>query len=533
MKLTKAALTFNHASAVPRHRPWRARIRALLDQLPAGPRARLASAGTVSAAAGAIVAAVVPRGPVTVTQVWGLLVAALVVGCAAGVLGRSRWTLLLAPAGFIIGFEVILGLVGHPAGYTMAWFWPHSMTAWIAFLSGRLLLGLVVFPALELGALVGRSAAARLSPDSRADRQRSRTRQAAGAVARSTGVVVLAAVVVAVGWVLSLPGHVAAFTDAHGHVVAGSIAQWEHPSIGGTQQWVLLYGRSVHNPVVLFLSGGPGGSEMENLLKFDGRLADHVTFAVWEQRGSGKSYPSLDAAPLTVDRQVRDVAAVTDWLRARFNVPKVYLLGHSYGTILGVLAAQQHPEKYYAYIGTAQMVATTDNDRLEYRALLDYATRAGDTSLGKQLRSWGEPPYHGQDVTRYTTIMTAVASKLEKPHIDVEHASNFFAPQYGTLDKLNTLRGFADAGGLLYPQMQSIDFRRTVPALTIPVFLVHGRYDYNAIPSLGRQWYRQLQAPVKDFVTFDRAAHGVLWDQAPQFADYMVNTVLVQAPARR
>jgi pimeloyl-ACP methyl ester carboxylesterase len=510
-------------------RGWRTRVRALLDHLPDTRRGRLAAGSGVAVAAGAVVAGVVPRGPVTVSQVWALLVAGVLVGFVAGALVRSCWVLLLAPAGFVAGFEAVLAVFGHPAGYTMGWFWPHSSTAWIAVLSGRVVLGLVVFPALGLGAVAGRALLSRLLPGDRSRNPRSWTRR----IAAATGAALLAAVVAAVGAVLSLPGHVSGFRDADGHPIAGSIARWEHPSIGGTRQWVLLYGRSVHNPVVLFLSGGPGGSEMENLLKFDEPLADRLTLAIWEQRGSGKSYPSIDAAPLTVDRQVRDVAAVTDWLRERFDVPKVYLLGHSYGTILGVLAAQQHPERYYAYIGTAQMVATTENDRREYRALLEYATRTGDSGLANRLRGWGEPPYAGQDVTRYTTIMAEVATKLEKPHLDIEHASNFFAPQYGMLDKLNTLRGFADAGGLLYPQLRSIDFRRTVPTLSVPVFLVHGRYDHNAIPALARQWYRQLQAPTKDFRTIDRAAHGVLWDQAAQFVDYMIDTVLIQAPPRR
>lgn len=533
MTLTAPAAGAEHATAGSTGSRWRMWTGAVRDRLPITRRACFVAAAVAAAAAGATVALVVPRGPVTVTQVWALLVTGALVGVVAGTLGRSRWIALLAPAGFVLGFEVILGLVGHPAGYTMAWFWPHSMTAWIAFLSGRLLLGLVLFPAMELGVLGGRMAVTRLLRAQPGRNPRRPARQVVAAVMRSAGLVFLAATVVGTGVVLSLPGHVAAITDANGHVVAGSIARWEHPDIGGTRQWMLLYGRDVHNPVLLFLSGGPGGSEMENLLKFDKPLADHFTLAIWEQRGSGKSYPSIDAGRLTVDRQVRDVAAVTDWLRARFHVPKVYLLGHSYGTILGVLAAQAHPEKYYAYVGTAQMVAVTENDRIEYQQVLDYAARTGDSSLAGQLRAWGPPPYHGQDVTRYTAIMGDVASKLEKPHLDIEHASNFFAPQYGMLDKLNTLRGFADAGGLLYPQMQSIDFRRTATSLAVPVYLVHGRFDYNAIPSLARQWYAQLQAPSKDFVTFDRAAHGVLWDQAAQFEAYMVNIVLAQTQAQR
>ncbi|HEY5990268.1 MAG TPA: hypothetical protein VIV12_28365 [Streptosporangiaceae bacterium] len=91
-------------------------------------------------------------------------------------------------------------------------------------------------------------------------------------------------------------------------------------------------------------------------------------------------------------------------LARHFGVPKIYLLGHSYGTVLGTLAAQRHPGLHYAYIGTGQMFATTANHQIGYRALLGSGQRTGDTALVRQLRSWGEPPCHGQDVTRYTTI---------------------------------------------------------------------------------------------------------------------------------
>jgi proline iminopeptidase len=495
-------------------------------------RGRLVASLGVAVVSGAVTATVLPRGPVTVGQVWGLLTAGLLVGSAAGMLARSRWALLLAPAGFAAGFEITLGLAGHPAGYTMGWFLPRSGIAFMALISGRLVTGLVAFPAMLLGVITGGWLARRMSRPGgdRATPGQGRPRAArlVAAAAMGAGVALLAVAVAAIGWAFSLPGHVPAIANADGTPVPGSIARWEHPSIGGTGQWVLLYGRSVHNPVLLFLSGGPGGSELENLMKFDKPLADHFTLAIWEQRGSGKSYPSIDAAPLTVNRQVNDVTAVTNWLRHRFGVPKIYLLGHSYGTILGTLAVQRHPGLYYAYIGTGQTVAPIVNDRIEYHALLGYAQRAGDTALARQLRSWGQPPYYGQDVTRYTTLMGEVASQLEKPHISIQHASNFNPPEYGVLDKINAFRGFADAGSILYQDMQRIDLRRSVPALAVPAYFVSGQYDFNAAPSLARQYFNLLQAPRKQFLIVGHAAHGVLWDQARWFDNFMTGTVLAQ-----
>lgn len=82
-------------------------------------------------------------------------------------------------------------------------------------------------------------------------------------------------------------------------------------------------------------------------------------------------------------------------LRARFHQDKIYVLGSSWGTILGIKLVQQHPGLFYAYIGHGQMVNTTENDVMGYQFALTYAAKLGESAIVQTLRQDGPPPYAG------------------------------------------------------------------------------------------------------------------------------------------
>ncbi|HEV7665876.1 MAG TPA: alpha/beta fold hydrolase, partial [Chloroflexota bacterium] len=124
-------------------------------------------------------------------------------------------------------------------------------------------------------------------------------------------------------------------TDAGGNVLAGSIASMEQVRLGGVDQWVVIRGNNTANPVLLFLSGGPGGSELPMVRHNLAPLESHFTIVVWEQRGAGKSYAAGPVENITAAQLESDAHELTLLLEQRFNQPKIYLLGSSWGTILG------------------------------------------------------------------------------------------------------------------------------------------------------------------------------------------------------
>ena len=222
-------------------------------------------------------------------------------------------------------------------------------------------------------------------------------------------VLLFAALVLGSQWAVHTP----AIRGADGQPLPGSIATLEKVKLGGVDQWIILRGQDVNKPVLLFLSGGPGASEAARVTRFNGELEKHFVVVIWEQRGCGKSYPSLNPkSDLTVEQYVSDVIELTDMLRNRFDEQKIYLVGHSWGSIIGVHAAQARPDLFHAYIGTAQMVDVRETDQMIYDMVLEHSRQTGDDKISQQtLQAQGEPPYLGKKSN--PTLFHAVRTRIQ------------------------------------------------------------------------------------------------------------------------
>lgn len=132
--------------------------------------------------------------------------------------------------------------------------------------------------------------------------------------------------------------------------------------IDNSTQWLSIRGRDRRNPILLFLHGGPGSPTMPVAYTFQSPWEDYFTVVQWDQRGTGKTYAANDpktlASTMTVEQMTSDAEEVVRYLQKQFGKQKIFLLGHSWGTVLGVALAQRHPEWLYAYLGVGQMVNT-------------------------------------------------------------------------------------------------------------------------------------------------------------------------------
>ena len=326
--------------------------------------------------------------------------------------------------------------------------------------------------------------------------------------------------------------------DTAGHVVPGSIASMEQVPLGGTKQWIVMRGKSAANPVLLYLAGGPGGTETGWFRKFNGALEDHFVVVNWEQPGAGKSNAALwNGRGLTPDQYVRDGLQLTNYLRQRFHQDKIYLVGHSWGTFLGVWMAQQRPTLFHAYVGVSQMVAPTLSDRLGYDDVVNRALREGNASLVQKLRAAGPPPYHGPLMlltsTDYLNAQNRYMAQDEIASGGRPYIGNPFddigSPEYGLGDRITSIGVMNPITYTrIYPQLEHVDFRVQAAKLDLPVYLVEGRHDLNSWSPLAEEYYRGLQAPHKELLWNGRAGHNVLYEDADWFNNLMVTTVLGQ-----
>ena len=278
---------------------------------------------------------------------------------------------------------------------------------------------------------------------------------------------------------LARPARTDAITGPDGDELDGSVAELVTLDVNGIDQTVMIRGHSIDNPVLLFLAGGPGGSELGAMRRHLPALEEHVTVATWDQRGTGHSYPSLDpSSTLTLDSIIDDTLAVTDYLRDRFGQDTIYLAGQSWGSTLGVLAVQAAPEKYTAFIGIGQMVSQLATDRIFYDDTLVWARTNDRSGLVDELVDIGPPPYSG--MLDYETALSYEHEVYPYDHAGNSEgeggfSENFLVDEYALIDQVHLLGAFMDTFSVVYPQLQEIDFRETATEFDVPDVLRAGR----------------------------------------------------------
>ena len=243
----------------------------------------------------------------------------------------------------------------------------------------------------------------------------------------------------------------------------GSIAELVTVPIGGHDQSLMLRGADADAPVLLFLEGGPGGTATGSMRVAGGPLEADFVVATWDQRGTGASADTLEpTSTLTLDQMVADTIEVTEYLHDRFDGQDIYLVGSSWGTTLGVLAVQQRPDLYRAYIGTGQMVDQFETDKLMYAESLAYAERSGMRRL---------PTACGRSASRRTTTRLPTPRPRGQPrvgglparrrlHMRVEYPQSLFVKEFTLTEQIRAAAGMFETFAVLYPQLEDVDFRR-------------------------------------------------------------------------
>lgn len=482
-------------------------------------------AGAVVLAWGALAAWWTPRGPLTTSEALWSIGISLAVGAVAGAAGRTRWTLLAAPVLFAFAFELVRLPVQGPMVDGV-----HATTyGVVALVTGRGFDAVVSLLPLVLGAAVGAGVARRRGGASRV-RDRGRYVRRGVAVLAAVGLLALT-----VG--LVRPASTAPIAGPGGGPLAGSIAELTSVDVGGRQLGMMIRGDDVSNPVLLFLAGGPGGSELGAMRRHLSELEKHFTVVTWDQRGAGTSYPALDpTATYTLDSAVADTITVTNDLRQRFAQDKIYLLGQSWGSILGVLAVQQQSQLYAAYVGSGQMVSPRRTDQIFYRDTLAWAEDTGDASLADHLTAIGPPPY--QRMLDYETALTHEQDVYPYEHSGNSEGAggfseNLLVPEYALIDQVHLLGAFMDTFSVLYPQIQDVDLAADATTLSVPLFFVQGAHEVPGRAEPFQQWFSAVRAPDKELVVLERSGHRALFEQPQEFVTFMTDTVLATTDEAR
>ncbi|HEX7515826.1 MAG TPA: alpha/beta hydrolase [Chthoniobacterales bacterium] len=322
-------------------------------------------------------------------------------------------------------------------------------------------------------------------------------------------------------------------------VSPAGIATLEQIRLGGVDQWIQIRGEDGTKPLLLFLHSGPGFPEMP-FSHVNARLEKEFVVVHWDQRGAGKSYSSsIPESSMTIEQFISDTHELVQLLLKRFGASKLYLVAHSWGSMIGALTVAKYPELFEAYAGISQAANAPESERMMYRFALETAAREANEKAAAELRRLGPPPY--DNFANYRTMKGWVHHFRDTGYTEISPWKfarlALASPAYSWGDLLRLVLGMRFSFSNLWPEA----FYRTnlftqVPKLDVPVYFFLGRRDrtVTASAALAEQYFQRLNAPKgKHLIWFENSGHWPQLEEPEKFRAALIGQLHDSTPKAR
>lgn len=344
------------------------------------------------------------------------------------------------------------------------------------------------------------------------------------AVMKIVGIVLLVLLVVGIGTVLT--ARMVNYVSNHIRTENG-VDEGTYVTLGGQEQYLLIRGEDVGNPVIIWLHGGPSSPDTFANYVFQKELVDEYTLINWDQRGCGRTYfrnkkSDPDNETVTFEQAQADLDELIDYACERFDKDKVILIGHSYGTLLGSKYVLEHPDKVLAYIGVGQFV-DFESETYSYQDALERAKEKGDDTAemeaayqkyvedGTLLSMLNVRKYTGKYHVAEKSANTIWAG-LASPYMGMDDFRWFFK-QMGDMEKYLALNR------RLFDLLLLTDLRDYGLEYQVPVGFISGADDWTTPVKYAEDYCNLIGAPSKKTAWIEGCGHAPQYDDSEAFCE--------------
>jgi pimeloyl-ACP methyl ester carboxylesterase len=314
-------------------------------------------------------------------------------------------------------------------------------------------------------------------------------------------------------------------TDLNGKAIHNSISTIEKVVLGGQEQYLIIRGANTVNPIMLFVHGGPGSPEIAFMKHYNTAIENDFTMIYWEQRGAGKSYSEgIPAASMNLAQFISDARELSGYLVKRFKQEKIYIMGHSWGSLLGILTAYEYPELFHAYFGIGQVADQYRGEKISFEWVKEQAHHQNDRDAIDELSEMNFPDSLANSkewmafvikerkyVTQFGGAMRAIDGMW--PMVKTV----LTAEEYTLGDKVNYVKGNMFSIEHLWHEVIQANLFTEIDSMQVPVYIFQGVYDYQTPYAVAKHFYEQLKAPEKEFYTFSNSAHSPIMEEVDKF----------------
>lgn len=322
------------------------------------------------------------------------------------------------------------------------------------------------------------------------------------------------------------------FSDRGSYLGGNMLKTLEYIEINGQRQCISIRSNDEKLPLLLYIHGGPGDAALPLVNKYNKALEDEFTVVVWEQRGAGKSfYPFAESDDLSMQTFVDDMDIIVNLLLDRYDQSKIYLVAHSWGTVLGLKYIQLHPELVYAYIGCGQVVNMAESVQRQYDFVVHENEAIDNKKILERLHSI-DTSYTQDNWLNDLLFVTKQAVKHKSSLYGKTNYNRFvrdfiLSPDYSLKDLINREKGSLQSLKYFWPELMSTNFENNT-VYEVPVIFIEGRYDQHVSSTLAKEYYDTLETD-KQFYWFEKSAHFPQWEEANKFNQIIIDLLKAHA----
>lgn len=327
-------------------------------------------------------------------------------------------------------------------------------------------------------------------------------------------------------WWINSPGTAESIKDSAGRNLPKSISVIDTVILGGLKQYLIIRGADSTKPIMLFVHGGPGGPEAVMMKEMNPGIEKDFVMVYWEQRGAGKSFhKNIPPETMNLDQFVQDASELSKILIHRYRREKIYIMGHSWGSLLGLLTAYRHPEHYYAYFGVGQIASQYRGEYVSYQWAREQAQQRNDTLGIRELNNLKFPDSPATNkawddflgVERNYVMKFGGGATHQMTSIIPFVKMVFLAHEYTIPEKLNYVKAADYSMPFLWPEVIKSNLFEGIDSIGLPVYVLQGRFDFQTPYPVAKDFIQHLKAPDKAFITFEQSAHSPNMEEPSYF----------------
>lgn len=286
----------------------------------------------------------------------------------------------------------------------------------------------------------------------------------------------------------------------------------EYVTVNDIQEYFLHYPAD-SDSVILFIHGGPGYAISYYGYKFKPENKE-FNLVFYDQRGAGKTQLKnhSKAEDVNFENLINDLYKTVKYLRKKYAGKKLIILGHSWGSVLGIEYVRRYQDTVDAYIGCGQCI---DFKKAEDRAkqhLLETIMGSEDAEALEEFKKLGDYPYDlneeegMQKVMQFRNLQSKCGDEgiVDSDPITEEWLLN--SPIFGEED-MAILQKYLYVNSHLIGATLANYSIEDFKDYTIPMYFIQGRRDFQTESTHCEDYYMTINAPDKKFYWLENCGH--------------------------